>query len=361
MSLFLRTISQHLLIYVDSSVASMQILCDDIERQGNTDKTTTITQMSPFMRKARTRSIFLILVASIVTTSLVLMYLLSPQHLDHDISRENVNFSQSLPEMFQYNELVKFEGIHTIIVIPGGGTVNDQSLASSLPFAIEKGYPLWTEQRVEAAIEYYSSLEIKDREKCVFLCLSAGSLNAANPRSESNQNIIFESQLMMNHLRSRNIDESIIFGDFLSWDTVTNGLVLRMFIEGLQSIQSKALNLQIKVFISDFHANRVKETFMWILNLKPSLLDLPVISNEQNHVCELIMISVSSQNIPWKSPQDLEDRINHENKGIAIIQSNKQKVHTWPQLFAFLLLGPHQGFRKYLLQTYKASKGAGWN
>lgn len=100
-----------------------------------------------------------------------------------------------------------------VYVIPGGGSslsgnsLDDPSLA----------YPLWTQQRVQAAYNHFSSL---NPSSSIFFALSAGSFNAPNQRSSSSKNIIFECQHTIKHLLELGVEKELIFGDFMSWDTI---------------------------------------------------------------------------------------------------------------------------------------------
>lgn len=250
----------------------------------------------------------------------------------------------------------------SIYVIPGGGAgTSANSVTGKL------GYPLWTSYRIVEAYKHYTD-NMQD-SKAIFFALSAGSLNNGNSLS-SDRRIIFECQHMVKHLIELGVDSEIVFGDFMSWDTVTNGLSLRLFIEGLLSAQSLDQDSQkltsnnlkkkvdkgdekllIEVFISDFHLERVKATFSWVLGLTPSLLDDKV---------ELRMHSVSSIGITWASRQDFEARLDHEKRGVELIKKNSEFIRTISELYGFLLLGGHKGLNNYFKGDYIVSKGAGW-
>ena len=94
--------------------------------------------------------------------------------------------------------------------------------------------------------------------------------------------------------------------------------------------------LEVEVFISDFHAKRVEVVFNWILNLSPSLL--PNI--------KLIIHEVSSEGIFTKN--DFEERMKHERNGILKIQENQKKIQTIQSFYQFLFLGGHYGLNSYL-------------
>lgn len=274
----------------------------------------------------------------------------------------------------------QMKSVDTIYVIPGGGSDSE-------------GYPEWTKRRVVAAWKHYNSYH-KHTNTAIFLALSAGSLNSPN-KLYSDKRIMFECQHTVNHLLQLGIPKEIVFGDTFSWDTVTNGLVVRMAVEGIQEfraleenniipsktdptaatkapdvkapvkdasaqisgtesasamIQRPALKpLHIEVFISDFHADRVGAAFDWILNLAPSVPNI-----------ELGINTVSSVGIDWHTPTDYAQRITHETEGTKRIKDNAKRIKTLSQFYAFLMLGGHQGLHKYILHDYATSKGGGW-
>lgn len=186
----------------------------------------------------------------------------------------------------------------------------------------------------------------------VFVLLSAGSLNGPNDL-DVNGRIVFECQHMIGHLISLGVNKSLIFGDPFSWDTVTNGLSLRMYVEGIFSLRTgsaKSRKLGIDVFISDFHAERVQETFGWVLGLAPSVLPL----------VDVRIHSVSSKGVNWSSKDAFQSRLQHEARGVQQVHENAKQVRTLAELYAFLLLGPHRGLMEYLHGSYRPSAGAGW-
>jgi hypothetical protein len=231
-----------------------------------------------------------------------------------------------------------------VIVVPGGGPGK----------VSDAGFPPWTMQRTEAARSYYAnSLTAEERAQSVFLLLSTGSLNAPNTRRNDGR-IVFECEYMIKYLLDHGIDETQVFGDWASWDTVTNGLSLRTFLEGL-SVRMESLGnkgdktLAVHVFISDFHAARVEAAFRWILGVEPSLLGGT--TRLQVH--------------PVPTPPGMfeasaaEARKRHEEKGTEMMKSNSALIQTLPQLYSFLHTD-HVGLRKYLLGKDNVSSGAGW-
>lgn len=182
----------------------------------------------------------------------------------------------------------------------------------------------------------------------MFLAISAGSLNGANQRLADNR-VIFESQYTMQHLKLLGIPENKIFGDIFSWDTITNGLYLRQYVEGyFVTCQHKNCEIIIEVFISDFHLNRIRASFEWILSLKPNL------SFQYN----LIMHAIPSTNIFQSN--DLSIREKHELEGLKRIERNKNKIKSLPDLYHFLYVGGHVGISSYLHGTYNTTRSVGY-
>lgn len=113
---------------------------------------------------------------------------------------------------------------------------------------------------------------------------------------------------------------------FITRDTVTNALVTRMFIEGVLAIKKKSdikdslknninsknnldndiIKLKIEIYISDFHAERMKTAMKWILDLEPSILDKDV---------ELAINVVGSEGIVWDDKEGFNNRLIHEQQG----------------------------------------------
>ena len=138
---------------------------------------------------------------------------------------------------------------------------------------------------------------------------------------------------------------------------MTNGLTLRMYVEALlDSRVQRPLHstpqpvLQIEVFISDFHVDRMQAAFEWILDLQPSL----------THLVNMTMHSVPSSASTTLTPETREERRQHEAKGVHTLHQNRALIHTLPELYRFLLMGGHQGFRAYLLGGYERSTSAGY-
>lgn len=269
---------------------------------------------------------------------------------------ENPSEYQSLVRNIVSDSVLEAEVVY---IMPGGGSGTD---------ILKVEYPEWCKQRVVAAHKH--SLEVN--KNSVFLALSAGSLNAPNTL-QSDSKIIFESQFMLAHLAELGVSGDRTFGDTMSWDTVTNALVARQFIEGILSLRKMksrlrddaksnfrepvndhipSFPLNVEVFISDFHAERVKAAFYWIFDLEPSLFKSGGITFSVH--------SVNSESVVWNDKEEFEERVRHESAGVIQIQKNAKIVLTVSDLYAFLLLGPHEGLNTYLHNLYVPSSGAGW-
>ena len=247
-----------------------------------------------------------------------------------------------------YNDLssskIFYDNIYetdVIYVIVGGGPGRK----------VDVGYPEWTKRRTLAAYEQYDSSSEQDKKKSIFFALSAGSMNGPNLVQEDGR-IIFECQHIIKHLLELGVPQEIIFGDFISWDTIGNALTLRLAIEGLQSLSKSNTNsnnissnrikppaIKLEVFTSDFHQNRVQTIFHWVLGLHPSLLPETVTMAINVH---------NGQGIYWGSAELFKQRLAHENAAIEHIEELKKSIKTFSQLFAYVLLGGHKGYSNYL-------------
>jgi hypothetical protein len=235
--------------------------------------------------------------------------------------------------------------VNRLIIIPGGGGGGTKE---------NPGYPEWTKRRVSDSFQFYKDkLSEKEKEQTLFILLSAGSFNTPNSLLADNR-IIFECQHMINHLKELGISQNKIVGDIFSWDTVTNGLALRLLLEGVCLYSKHTITLD--VFISDFHLLRMQTVLEWTLGLEPSLLTASPSSPKVN----LIMHSVSSEGIPSLTKESLESRVKHEEKGVQMIKNQMKSVRTLQEFHAFVMLGGHAGIRNYLMSDYVKSSGGGW-
>ena len=227
-------------------------------------------------------------------------------------------------------------------------------------------YPEWTKRRTVAAFEEYERLSKDRTDHVLFYALSAGSLNGPNRRAEGDDKIIFECQHVLKHLIELGVPENRLFGDFLSWDITANALSLRLLVEGLiathrhdpEAIRSDVHHLkrpekvvQIDIFSSDFHVDRIKTIFEWVFSLNPSLGNRVV----------LRMYNVPSVGLAWtEDKEEWDKRMNHENQAVQQNRVLQRKIKTISEFQAFILLGGHNGYRQYLFNSYQRSEGAGW-
>lgn len=245
------------------------------------------------------------------------------------------------------SEHIWSKGVTKLIVLPGGGPGRDG------------GYPEWTRQRVQAAYDYYQSLPAAEKLEAAFVTLSAGSLNGANQVMEDKR-IIFECQFMMNHLIRLGVPKQRVWGDMFSWDTVTNGLSLRLFLQALLAFHSNqsSSKVHVEVFISDFHADRVEAAFNWVLNLSPPLRPGAPLDHATGRPRSIPM---TMHRVPSSgSMPGYEQRLQHEAKGTKAIHQQAARITSFNGFLAFVLLGGHKGLRSYLLQEYTKSVGGGW-
>jgi hypothetical protein len=268
---------------------------------------------------------------------------------------------ESLPESGIQSLLpTRIDDITKVYVIPGGG-----------PGAVaNKGYPEWTQKRTLGAFKAWNETQFdknrtgNSKEKAVFFALSAGSVNAPNTLL-SDGRVVFECHYTMQHLINLGVPENLVYGDFISWDTVGNGYSLRIFLEGiitakrslLRSGRRGALQLNpkplidVEVYSSDFHAERTKVIFDWLLSLEPSIA--PYVN--------LNMFVTSHFDASWAGNKaEWDARLEHEQNAIRRNKALQKQIRNIAEFQAFLLMGGHQGYRNYLLGKYSRSSGAGW-
>lgn len=289
--------------------------------------------------------------------------------------------AQSVPDV----DSTFFSEIDTVYVIPGGGSGiplhgssagRNRSQLSAFEVA---GYPEWTRRRTSEAFAAFSSSTPEQQQRTIFLALSAGSLNAPNVLLDDRR-VMFECQHTLQHLGALGVESKRLYGDWFSWDTVTNAVALRQFLDGLLLFRGPSRPpIQVRVFISDFHHLRMRQALSWVLSLRPQPLvdgnlNMPLGSrnpsdvsskNGRNplrgkhvevtiHVVDSLGLSIATDPAAWKA------RVQHEEAGVAQIQRHQTRITHLRQLQAFLFLGGHGGLRKYLLQKYTPSAGLGW-
>ena len=141
----------------------------------------------------------------------------------------------------------------------------------------------------------------------------------------------------------------LVIPDSLSWDTVTNALVLRLTVEALRQVRLTARPLELRVFISDFHHERFEENARWALGVAPAIL---------GDYGSLTVRPVPSA--AFADPSTLAGRMEHEERGVRMARKNARRVRTLGELYAYLLLGGHSGLWDYMHGEHAPAKGGGW-
>ena len=90
-----------------------------------------------------------------------------------------------------------WQDVERLIVIPGGGP-GDAST--------DNGFPLWTEQRTDAAIAEWQTHCVAMPERCAILALSAGSMNA--PSARKVRRLVWSGLVGFSRVWSRRVGES---------------------------------------------------------------------------------------------------------------------------------------------------------
>jgi len=129
------------------------------------------------------------------------------------------------------------------IFIPGGGLKENGSL------------PEWTLARVDRA------LELQEQTRWIAL-LSGGTVHKAPPL-DSSGNPFYESRAAAEYLVSRGVPAEKLLTEISSYDTIGNAYFSRLlFSEPLKLKKNLAIS-------SNFHIDRVRESFQWIYELTP--------------------------------------------------------------------------------------------
>ena len=239
-----------------------------------------------------------------------------------------------------------FSLVDVLYVIPGGG-----------PGIAGDAFPLWARERAAAAFDDWKS-EVRCRPRrraaapsCAFLALSCGSLNAPSARMADGRSL-FESMATVRFLEESGVPARMIIAESFSWDTVTNALALRWTVEAISAVRVAAPGFELRVWISDFHAERFEANARWALGVLPSLL------NGAKPRISLSMRPVPSES--FADPAARAERMAHEARGAETARENAVRVRTIHDLQAFVLLGGHAGLWDYMHRRHAPSKGAGW-
>uniref|UniRef100_A0A7S0Q6T5 DUF218 domain-containing protein n=1 Tax=Coccolithus braarudii TaxID=221442 RepID=A0A7S0Q6T5_9EUKA len=246
--------------------------------------------------------------------------------------------NNSIGSLLQQGGASDFSRVEILYVVPGGGPGSD-------------GFPVWTRERSVAAVKDWRR-ESRCRPRrapaptCAFLALSCGSLNAPSARLPDGR-VLFEAMATAQYLTEEGgVPTGIVITESFSWDTVTNALALRFAVEAFSALRAAPLDL--RVFISHFHAERFEANARWALGVSPSL----------DGRASLAMHPVPSE--AFGDPSALATRMEHEQRGAAVARENAKVVRTLAELHAFVLLGGHGGLWGYMHMRHSPSKGGGW-
>jgi hypothetical protein len=267
--------------------------------------------------------------------AMMLWRLLASQHTKAENHLRNSILNTALLEQ---NPHLKLGACERLLVIPGGGPGPKEA----------HGIPQWTKQRAVEAAKVFLELSVEQRSKTLVLALGAGSMNGPNTRMEDGR-VVFECSHVIAFVQEQGVPQENIIGDWISWDTVSNAMVVRLIVDALLDTFEPP-RLEIQVFISDFHADRVKACFDWTLHLKPY--------TKRN--VEVIVHRLVSESSTWSTKEEFNKRMAHEQKAVELIHHKREKITTLKQFLAFMLLGGHQGLYKYTHSMYSPSSGAGW-
>ena len=125
------------------------------------------------------------------------------------------------------------------VIIPGGGVT------------AEGGLPLWTQARLDKALE---------SDPRYFICLSAGTFHKPLPRDDRGITL-FESVLAASYLAEKGVAPTRLLTETCSYDTLGNAYFAR-------TIHTDPLSLsRLKVITSEFHMPRTRAIFDFVFGL----------------------------------------------------------------------------------------------
>jgi hypothetical protein len=232
--------------------------------------------------------------------------------------------------------------IERVWIIPGGGVPSDDGLHM----------PQWTEERTDAAIEAWKRLDDDEqRARVSFVALSLGTMNRPTVKDPVTGHMSIESSLISRRLITHGgVPMENIVADAFSWDTVSNAWVSRQVVEGLLSRYSEA-TVDLRIFISDFHAARVQAAFEWLFSLEPRLERVKGIRIES-----VPHSAKAEDEAAWAARRE------HEARGVRQTRENSANIRTLAQFHAWLFLGGHRGFWEFSHGTrvIEERKALGW-
>lgn len=111
--------------------------------------------------------------------------------------------------------------------------------------------------------------------------------------------------------------------------------------------------LNVTVFVSDFHAERMDTVFQWVFGLEPSLLT--------NLSTTVTTVSIDTPVEMWaRGPEQRQARVAHEREATEQARIRATEIRTVEEMRAFMTLGAHKGYFNLSHGRYKASAGGGW-
>ncbi|CAM9096389.1 unnamed protein product [Scytosiphon promiscuus] len=110
--------------------------------------------------------------------------------------------------------------------------------------------------------------------------------------------------------------------------------------------------LNVTVFVSDFHADRIDAVFQWVFGLEPSLL---------KGKTTVTTVSIDTPVEMWAGgPEQRQARQAHERRGANQARQRAKEIKTVEEFRAFMILGGHKGYFDLTHGRYQASPGGGW-
>ncbi|CAM9951089.1 unnamed protein product [Ectocarpus fasciculatus] len=110
--------------------------------------------------------------------------------------------------------------------------------------------------------------------------------------------------------------------------------------------------MNLTVFVSDFHAERMDAVFQWVFGLEPSLL---------RGKTTVTTVSIDTPVEMWaRGGEQKEARQAHETEAAEQARQRAREIRTVEEFRAFMMLGGHRGYFDLTHGRYQASSGGGW-
>eukprot|EP00903_Cladosiphon_okamuranus_P013200 g12312.t1 len=94
--------------------------------------------------------------------------------------------------------------------------------------------------------------------------------------------------------------------------------------------------LNVTVFVSDFHADRMDAVFQWVFGLEPSLL---------KGKTTVTTVSIDTPVEMWaRGPEQRQARQAHEREAASQARQRAKEIRTVEEFRAFMMLGGHKGY-----------------